>query len=75
MNQPEAFAVVIVESVSHALQAEKMFKAENIPCKLIPIPRHLSSDCGVCLRFNLTDRERIESILTGKLDHFVIALI
>ena len=75
MNQPDAFAVVLLESVSHALQAEKLLKAEKIPCKLIPVPRQLSSDCGVCLRFHVSDRERIELALTDKLDHFVIALI
>ena len=72
MMQNEPFSVVLFESVSHALRAEKMIKAEKISCKLIPVPRHLSSDCGVCLRFNTADKERIAAVLKDKLDFFEI---
>lgn len=75
MTGTNAFAVVLFESVSHALLAEKLVKVANIPCKMIPVPRQLSSDCGVCLRFGTSDRERIEAVLTEKLDHFAIALL
>lgn len=42
--------VVLVYSTSHALQAEKILLAQGLTCKLIPVPRQLSSDCGVCVR-------------------------
>lgn len=51
------FAVVLVPSTSHALRAEKVLKAAGLECKLIPVPRHLSSDCGVCVRIRREDRE------------------
>ncbi|MBP8981262.1 MAG: DUF3343 domain-containing protein, partial [Syntrophobacterales bacterium] len=44
------FVVFLFPSVSHALTAEKLLKAAGITHKLIPVPRHISSDCGVCLR-------------------------
>jgi hypothetical protein len=72
MNPEQAFAVVLLESVSHALRAEKIFKAAGIPCKLIPVPRRLSSDCGVCLRFGQSDKERVAAVLPGKLDFYEI---
>ncbi len=75
MAKKESSGVVLFESVSHALRAEKLIKAENIICKLIPVPRHLSSDCGVCLRFNTDAKEQIENILRGKLDFFEIRLL
>jgi len=31
------------------MRAEKLLKDAGIPCRLIPVPRHLSSDCGTCL--------------------------
>lgn len=52
------FAVVLVPSTSHALRAEKILKAAGLECKLIPVPRHLSSDCGVCVRIRREDREK-----------------
>ncbi len=50
-------AVILVYSTSHALRAEKVLMKAGIPCKLIPVPRHLSSDCGVCVRIEQADRE------------------
>lgn len=74
--KPEGpFGVVLFESVSHALRAEKIIKAENIPCKLIPVPRQLSSDCGVCLRFSAAKRKQVEEALVGKLDFFKMMLL
>ncbi len=46
-----AQSVVVFRSVTGALQAEKRLKAKGMTVKLIPVPRQLSSDCGVCLRF------------------------
>jgi 3-deoxy-D-manno-octulosonic-acid transferase len=44
------YAVIIVYSTSHAMQIEKLLQEKEIACKLIPVPRHISSDCGVCIR-------------------------
>jgi hypothetical protein len=52
----EQYAVVMVYSTSYALRAEKVLGNANIDCKLIPVPRHLSSDCGVCVRVRRADR-------------------
>ena len=52
-----------------------MIKAEQIECKLIPVPRHLIPDCGVCLRFNTDAKDQVENILQGKLDFFEIKLL
>jgi hypothetical protein len=46
----EQYTVILVYATSHALRAEKVLQADGISCKLIPVPRHLSSDCGVCIR-------------------------
>jgi hypothetical protein len=53
----ELHTVILVYSTSHALRAEKVLQGMGISCKLIPVPRHLSSDCGVCVRIGQADRE------------------
>ncbi len=73
MSGSESHAVILLESVSHALHAEKLLKAAGVKCKLIPVPRHLSSDCGVCLRIDGADRDRAAGVLAGRLDYFNIA--
>jgi hypothetical protein len=57
------FCVLIIHSISGALRAEKLLKAENLFIKVIPVPRHLSSDCGVCVRFERKDQPKVEEIL------------
>ncbi|HCL89874.1 MAG TPA: hypothetical protein DHW70_00880 [Candidatus Atribacteria bacterium] len=66
----ESYSVVIFYSTSAAIRAESLTKKENLKIKLIPVPRHLSSDCGICLRFNNEDRSTIEKILQdGKVEY------
>jgi len=48
--------------------AEKILKQQEIPHKVIPVPRQISSDCGVCIRFRPDERTRIESALSGKVE-------
>jgi len=56
-------SVVLVYSTSHAIRLESLLKAAGTSCRLIPVPRHLSSDCGVCLRFDDASRNVIDEIL------------
>lgn len=65
----QLYNVVLFHSMSGALKAEKLLKRDGVPIKLIPVPRQLSSDCGICVRFERADEEMIRSILNqGKVD-------
>lgn len=57
------FAVILVDSTSHAVRIEKQLINQRLDCKLIPVPRHLSSDCGVCVRILKRDVELINALL------------
>ncbi|MBS3782838.1 MAG: DUF3343 domain-containing protein [Anaerolineae bacterium] len=59
----DSYSVVLVYSTSYALRAEKVLADAGIACKLIPVPRHLSSDCGVCVRVRRADREATRGAL------------
>jgi hypothetical protein len=58
--------VLLFPSVSQALLAEKILKREGLSHKVIPVPRQISSDCGVCIRIDPEERDRITSALAGK---------
>lgn len=62
----EKFAVVLVYSTSFAIRVEKMLQEINIETKLIPVPRHLSSDCGVCVRFPNKYKDRVQTLLDSQ---------
>lgn len=55
MNE-DTFSVILVSSTSHAIRIEKVLTSAKISCKLVPVPRHLSSDCGVCVRILQRDK-------------------
>ena len=55
--------VILFPSIHYALRAEKLMKERGISYKLIPVPRHLSSDCGVCLRIPWDRKEEVLDIL------------
>ncbi|MFW6136069.1 MAG: DUF3343 domain-containing protein [Chloroflexota bacterium] len=59
----DRYTAVLVYSTSRALRAEKVLAGAGIDCKLIPVPRHLSSDCGVCVRVRTVDCETICQVL------------
>ena len=59
------YSVVLLHSVSEALRAEKLLKAESVSIKVIPVPRHLSSDCGICVRFERENESKVGKILAG----------
>jgi hypothetical protein len=63
---PGSYGVLLFESVSAALAAEKVLKDRGIPNKLIPVPKHISSDCGVCLRLVADDLDRAGESLAGR---------
>lgn len=57
------YAVILVYSTTHALQIEKLLREHGLEYKLIPVPRHLSSDCGICVRILHQDIETVSALL------------
>jgi len=60
---PDSFAVALFYSTSAALRAEKVVGERGIKVKLIPVPRQISSDCGVCLRFPRDQEPQVRAVL------------
>lgn len=49
------YAVILVYSTNHAMRIEKLLAEQGVACKMIPVPRQISSDCGVCIRILRAD--------------------
>jgi len=41
---------LLFPAIHDVLKAEKRLKSEKIKYELVPVPRQLSSDCGVCIK-------------------------
>ncbi len=57
------FSVILVPSTHHAMKAESILLQAGVSYKLVPVPRHIHSDCGVCVRVFKADMERAKSLL------------
>ena len=57
------YGVILTYSTGHSVRAEKVLSEAGIEAKMIPVPRHLSSDCGVAVRVRRQDRESALKIL------------
>jgi hypothetical protein len=51
--------VVIFSSIHQVMRAEKFLKGKGIKIDLIPVPREISSDCGVAIELPLEVRENV----------------
>ena len=51
-------SLILVANASKALKGERMLQQAGIHCALIPLPRSVSQECGVCLQIARLDRER-----------------
>lgn len=56
----KVYCIFTFYSTHFALKLESACKKENIPGKLIPVPRSISASCGTALRAGVEDREKIE---------------
>ena len=63
MDANKNYIALLGHSSSFAIRAEQILSKANISSKMIPIPRHLSSDCGVCVRIGTEDKEKALSLL------------
>ncbi|MBN1993751.1 MAG: DUF3343 domain-containing protein [Anaerolineae bacterium] len=61
----DQYSVILVYATTYALRVEKELKEVGVACKLIPVPRYLSSDCGMCVRIERADKETVRRILAA----------
>ena len=57
--------VITFPTTSAAMAMEKRCAAANIPGRLMPTPRALSADCGICWRGSIADRTAAEQAAAG----------
>jgi hypothetical protein len=55
--------VALFHNTSAVMRAEKVLQKNGITVKLIPTPREFSSDCGMAVRFDWQDQQRVQLLL------------
>ena len=57
------FSVILFHSSNHSIRMSNILKKNSIQHKMIPVPRHLSSECGYCVRIKSSDNEIILKLI------------
>lgn len=57
--------VAIFHSIHRVLRAEQLLKQHQMAFLLIPVPRKLTSDCGLALRIAPTELPAVFAVLRG----------
>ncbi|AMO54939.1 DUF3343 domain-containing protein [Endozoicomonas montiporae] len=52
-------AFILLNNMRSAIKAEAWCREQSIACEVIPVPRQLSSECGMCLEI---DSERADHV-------------
>lgn len=60
---PSHGMILIFRGTHQVMSAEKRLKGGGVAMRLIPVPRHLTSDCGLAIRIPFAERERAREVL------------
>ena len=61
----ERDGVLIFHSIHKVMRAEKVLKSAGFDVRLMPVPRELSSDCGLSLCFPFESMQEVVGELEG----------
>lgn len=60
----EKFLLLVSDSTHYVMKLEKLLQNFQIWCRIIPLPSEVSAGCGLSIRVELSDKDRIDKILT-----------
>lgn len=60
-------SVFLFSSIHYVMRAEKLLKGRGIKVDLIPVPREISSDCGVAIELSAdSEKEAFHLLVENK---------
>lgn len=63
MREKQPRLVVTFRTTAGAMAMEKLCRKENLPGRLIPVPRAITAGCGMCWTAPPESREAIEELV------------
>ncbi|PIE80077.1 MAG: hypothetical protein CSA15_02330 [Candidatus Delongbacteria bacterium] len=59
------YKIMLFDSTNQVMMAESLLIEAGIEIRLVPIPREISSSCGVCVRYREEDEKKIVDYLSN----------
>lgn len=63
MIPKKKWLLITFYTTAAAMKTEKLCAKAGSPGKLVPVPRSITSDCGIAWRAELTEKERLTELL------------
>ena len=57
--------IITFTNVRQVIKADAILRQHHIMAKIIPVPEHISSECGMCIETNNAQLQEIELWLEG----------
>lgn len=70
MREKELRLIVTFHTTAEAIAMESACKADSVPGRLIPVPRQISSGCGLSWSMPVEWKEEIEKFMSGHGLHY-----
>lgn len=58
--------LLLFSTTRAVIKAERLLRRNALSCKTIPVPRSISSECGMAVEINADDRERCVALLADE---------
>lgn len=65
-SESSEYKIALFLSTSEVMKVESLCMRASLNVKLIPVPKQVSSDCGICIRFFSKDYDTFMEIIEGK---------
>ncbi|MBC7087881.1 MAG: DUF3343 domain-containing protein [Tissierellales bacterium] len=71
MERDNNFLILTFDSTHHAMRAEDVLKENELSIKTIPTPRDITLSCGLAIRANILDKDKIIYLYNEKKLDFI----
>jgi hypothetical protein len=55
--------ILIFKNVHKVMKADTLCRQRGISCRVLPVPEHISSECGMCLEVEAENTEKCTVVL------------
>lgn len=55
--------LMIFPSTREVIRTEKLVRQARLECKIIPVPRNISSQCGMAIKFDPAIQDQINELI------------
>ncbi|OHW61619.1 hypothetical protein EUAN_19340 [Andreesenia angusta] len=66
--------VISFNSTHHAIKSEKRLKEEGIELRMIPTPREITASCGLSVKFEEKDLDKVKGIMENLVENEDISI-